>query len=274
MLRAIIAAMLLGTLLTGTGVAEPSADALRGWRDWATGAVDQPPQGIEPFSALAERLRESIADRRTDGPDLEALDRDAGLERAANAFAIDLLRRDFMTHESPEGLAPQDRMALLARRFGGVTGENIAEHEGLSLDQLRSQVGPLALKLADGFMASPGHRENILRADYTHEAIAAYVQGERLVVVHVFGARRLLLEEPVDFEQSAGGSLDLALADGDAPAAYAYRAHGQPLDDVVVLEPSSDEIAVDPGLFQLMLMFPGDEPNSFEVADGPWIEVQ
>ncbi|MDX1541196.1 MAG: CAP domain-containing protein, partial [Geminicoccaceae bacterium] len=250
-MRGVLALLLLVTAapcpaLAAEGTPEP--EALIEWRDWATAALDQPPADIQPLPAFSERLRELIAERRTEGTGLEPLERDDGLERAADAHAVDMLRRDFMAHESPEGLGPGARVALLARQFGGIVGENLAEHEGLDADQIEAQLGPLALKIADGFMASPGHRENILRPDYTHEAIGTFVQGERLVVVHMFGARSILLEQPVEFEQAGGSDLELRAAAGNDLVGYAYRAHGQPVEELVVLEPSSTEIVVDPGL--------------------------
>lgn len=273
----IIALLLLiasapGPLAAADGT--PDQRALLSWRNWATSALDQPPDGIKALPAFTERLRELIAERRTEGTGLQPLEHDDGLQRAADAHAIDMLRRDFMAHDGPDGLTPGDRVALLARRYGGIVGENLAEHEGLTADQISSQLGPLALKIADGFMESPGHRENILRPDYTHEAIAAYAQGERLVLVHVFGARSVLLARPVDFQQPSGGDLVLETTSGQELAGYAYRAHGQPVEELVVLEPSSTEIVVDPGLYQLMFMLEGDSANSFKVADGPWIQVR
>lgn len=260
--------------LVGAAEGDPGEQALLGWRAWATGVLEDARAGIQPVPGLVERLRALIADRRTEGTDLSTLESDEGLDKAAEAHAIDLLRRGFMAHENPDGLGPSERVALLARRFGGIVGENIAEHEGLGLEQIEAQVGPLALKIADGFMASPAHRDNILRADYSHEALAAFIQGERLVVVHVFGDRSILLDEPVAFDQPRGGDLALGAASGKRLDGYAYRAHGQPLDELVVLEASSTEIVVDPGLYQLMFLFGGASESSFMVADGPWIEVR
>lgn len=265
--------VLLAPPLAARSDAAPAPEALREWRAWAVSAVEHPPGGIQPFPALAERLRELIAKRRADAAGLEPLAPDQGLERAARAHAIDMLRRGFMAHENPDGLTVSDRVALLARGFVGIAGENLAEHEGLALADLEAQVGPLAVKMADGWMASEGHRANILRPDYTHDAISAFVQGARLVIVHVFGARLAALETGLEFEQPAGGVLPLAFADRQ-PSGYAYRAHGQPVEDLVVLEPTSSEIAVDPGLYQLMFLFPSDREGSFDVADGPWIDVR
>lgn len=258
--------------------AEAFASAARDWRAWAVAALENPPAGIEDFPELAARLERLISERRAQaGQDLDPLEHDDGLRRAALAHAYDMLRRDFMAHESPGGLAAGERVGLLARRFAGLAGENLAEHEGLSQDQLAAQLGPLALKLADGFMASPGHRDNILRPDYTHQALAAASQDERLVVVHVFGGREALLAEPLPFEVESGAriALDFAAArGGKTPAGFAFQAPGQPVEELVVLELSSSEVVVDPGLWRLEFMLPTGEEGRFQVADGPFIDVR
>jgi uncharacterized protein YkwD len=271
--------LLLALLLAGGSAhaADPAPEDLLTWREWAVAALDPSPPEAEAWPALADRLRELIDERRASEADLPPLAVDDGLQRAANAHARDMLRRDFMAHENPEGLGVDDRTALLARRFVGITGENIAEHTGLRLDQLDGQIGPLALKITDGWMASPGHRENILRPDYTHAAISAFAAGERLVVVQVFGSLRALLAEPLVFEHGQGDRLNLSMATESPtprPTRYGLRAADQVVEELVVLDLASDEVAVDPGLFQLMLLFPEEQDGRFAVADGPWLEVR
>ena len=252
------------------------AQSARTWRAWADAALESPPEGMRSFPALAQRLMTLLNERRTsEGRDLAALEVDPGLERAAQAHAFDMLRRDFMAHESPEGLQPGDRVGLLAPRYIGGVGENVAEHEGLGADALDDQLGPLAVKLADGFMASPGHRENIVGADYSHHGLAAATQDDRLVVVHVFGARRAVLADPLPFQSEVGAKLPLAFEEaGGTPARFAFKAPDQATEQVVVLELSSNTVSVEPGLWRLLFMFEGDGPNVFQVTDGPFIDVE
>lgn len=251
------------------------AETARAWRAWAVDALQSPPDGIRLYPELAERLLELINERRTGaGEGLAALTSAPGLERTAQAHAIDMLRRDFIGHANPDGLQPGDRVGLLARRYVGSVGENVAEHEGLARDALASQLGPLAVKLADGFMASPGHRENIVRPDYTHQGLAAATAGDRLVVAHVFGLRRALLTEELAFQVQTGASLPLTFEQDSAePAGFAFKQPNQPVDEVVVLELSSNTVSVEPGLWRLVFMFQGGRAGVYQVADGPFIEV-
>jgi uncharacterized protein YkwD len=143
---------------------------------------------LEP---LARRLVELTAVRRREADaDLEPLETDPELLPPARAQALDMLERGYFDHVTPGGLDPSDRVALLHRRLVGGVGENLAEHRGLSAEQVEAQVGPLAVKIMDGLMQSPEHRENILNSEYTHLAIAGVAKGEGLVVVQLFEAPR------------------------------------------------------------------------------------
>lgn len=77
---------------------------------------------------------------------------------AAQGHSDDMARRNYFNHRSPEGQGPADRL-----RAHGVTyramGENIAQHPGTPRDVLA------------GWLASPGHRQNLERCSYTHHGI-------------------------------------------------------------------------------------------------------
>ena len=70
-----------------------------------------------------------------------------------------MYRRNYYDHDSPEGKSVADRY----QRFGGskwkLTEENIARCEGCTAPPTRATVE----ELQEGWMNSPGHRENILR---------------------------------------------------------------------------------------------------------------
>jgi hypothetical protein len=168
-------------------------------------------------------------------------------------------------------------VALLHRRLAGGVGENLAEHKGLAAEQLKVQIGPLAVKIMDGLIQSPGHRENILNPDYTHLAIAAVAKGERVMVVQLFEGRRALLAEPLPLHVSRGEKLPLKFEQGQGlavPAEYAYARPGQPVQELVTLDLSSNEVAVEPGAYFLKFLFPNEQTDRFEVGDGPAIFVR
>lgn len=77
---------------------------------------------------------------------------DERLRSAARGHSRDMARRKFCAHENPDGLAPADRMR--AQNYPDPGGENVA----------RGQENPRSVM--DAWMKSPGHRANLLNADF------------------------------------------------------------------------------------------------------------
>jgi uncharacterized protein YkwD len=215
---------------------EADRSALEDYAIWANRALKSLPEGVQLLEPLARRLVEltSVRRREADG-ELAPLETDPELLPAARAHALDMLERGYFDHVTPGGLDPSDRVALLHRRLVGGVGENLAEHRGLSAEQLEAQVGPLAVKIMDGLMQSPAHRENILNWEYTHLAIAAVAKGEGLVVVQLFEARRALLAERLPLHVRQGEKLPLKFEQGQGPRSTPTRP-GQSVQGLVTLD--------------------------------------
>lgn len=269
--------LVLGFTLTGAVGRAEAADRSTavGYAQWAETVVASPPPGTRFLGDLERQLLD-LADRRRmeSAPSLEA---DPGLELAARAHALDMLERDYMDHVGPDGRDVAERVAILHRRFIGGTGENLAEHEGLEVEELAGQAGPLAVKIVDGWMASPGHRQNLLEPEYTHHGLAAAGKGDRLVIVQVFGRQRALLEQPLPLEVERGTELPLAVeATGAAPAPqkFAFAPPGKPADELVTLDLSSNQVVVEPGDYRLRFFTPTGREGYFEIADGPLLVVR
>ncbi|KQS73474.1 CAP domain-containing protein [Modestobacter sp. Leaf380] len=73
---------------------------------------------------------------------------DTGLAAVARAHSADMRDRGYFSHTTPDGLSPWDRAA--AAGVSGASGENIAKGYGD------------AASVMAGWMASQGHRDNIL----------------------------------------------------------------------------------------------------------------
>jgi uncharacterized protein YkwD len=121
---------------------------------------------------------------------LTELEPHPGLALAARAHAADQSIRHYFAHESPDGFGPTERVGLLARTFLGLPGENIADCQGRWL-------GVAPQVLMDSWMDSPGHRDNVLRARFTHLGLGAVQNGRRTLAVAVFGQRFAELNEPL-----------------------------------------------------------------------------
>lgn len=139
---------LLGPGFTHLGLAH--ADA--GDRYW-TALWARPLTPGELSRTVAEVVALTNAERARAG--LAPLAADPPLARAAQAHCADMVARDFYAHTCPDGSRPWDRAARAGSRQRAI-GENIACGR-------RSPA-----EVVDGWMNSPGHRANILKADFTH----------------------------------------------------------------------------------------------------------
>lgn len=100
----------------------------------------------------------------------------AQLAQAARAYSTDMATRNFFSHYSPEGTTVADRVALAGYGFA-VVGENVAWGQ------------KDARQVMNAWMASRGHKANILSPAYTEigVGVAADKRGN-LVWTQNFGA--------------------------------------------------------------------------------------
>jgi len=121
--------------------------------DWAYGCFtggDVQTRNDIFFLVNRERLRE----------ELSPLACDFRLSEIAQAHAMDMARRGYFSHISPEGKSPFDRL-----RDAGVTYRLAAENIAWRYRDARSVV--------KGWMNSAGHRRNIL-GDFTKAGVGSY----------------------------------------------------------------------------------------------------
>jgi uncharacterized protein YkwD len=150
---------------------------------------------------------------------------DPELARAARAQAADMAARHFFGHESPEGFTPIDRAGLLVRTMMGVFGENLAY-----------QTGPPGFvtprNCFQGWENSPGHRANLLRADYTHVGHGVVRIKDLWYSAAVFGGRAASLDQPMPLHAD-GPQINAALiaAHPALPAYFVSEPEAQPTGD-------------------------------------------
>jgi uncharacterized protein YkwD len=123
----------------------------------ATGGVDPGARSGPASFARVERAIRACANRNRRAAGLDALSPSSVLDRAARLHARDMAVQGFFDHVDPQGRDPADRVAIFdGRHEFTFVGENIAAGY------------PSAQASCAGWMASPGHRANILEPDYTH----------------------------------------------------------------------------------------------------------
>ncbi len=107
---------------------------------------------------------------------LPPLAKEGRLAAVAQAYSADMLRRGFFSHTNPEGLTVRDRLSPYFSGSIRSFGENIWEGSNLSAANREA----LARYIMNAWMASPGHRENILDADYTHLGVGVTAVGREI----------------------------------------------------------------------------------------------
>jgi uncharacterized protein YkwD len=138
--------------------------------------------GNQPLPELKALALELVnRDRQVNG--LPPLVEDPLLSQVAQRHAEDMLARQFYDHVNPDGQDPSDRFIAAGGQVGA--GENIMQQKGTI---------PMALSLGlveeyqQGWMDSPGHRENLLTPHYTTfgYGIVASPTGTEIYAVQLF----------------------------------------------------------------------------------------
>lgn len=95
------------------------------------------------------------------------------LARAARAHSRDMGARRYFAHDTPDGLDPSKRIVRAGYPAAGVTvGENLAWGE---------EAAGTPSEIVEGWMDSPGHRANVLRAEFTEIGIGMAYEPPRPV---------------------------------------------------------------------------------------------
>lgn len=116
--------------------------------------------GQAPNSFLTQKGTITETNKQRTENNLPALKENAKLDEAAKSKAQDMFARQYFEHVSPAGIGPAD----LAKSAGYdyiIIGENLA------LGNFENDK-----KLVEAWMASPGHRANILNNKYTEIGVA------------------------------------------------------------------------------------------------------
>ena len=99
---------------------------------------------------------------------------------AARGHSADMLNRNYFSHTDPQGRTLKER--LPANLAICQWGENIWTGSGYD----PRQVQYLAQVIMDGWMKSPGHRENILAPGYTHLGVGVMAKNREIKATQVF----------------------------------------------------------------------------------------
>ena len=162
----------------------------------APGPMQKPQPAMSP-----ERLEKAIhalINRERGAQGLEPLAWDGPLAAVARGHSRDMAKRSYFSHDSPEGDTFQTRYrkaryrcALRISNTIHLGAENIARGSlyasttvvnGMKYFNWRSEE-QIARATVEGWMASPGHRANILTAHWKHEGIGLVVARDQKVYI-------------------------------------------------------------------------------------------
>lgn len=147
-------------------------------------------------SILPAVIVELTNDERDDGQ-LGTLHRSAILDRAATLKAQDMARKQYFSHNSPEGVTPWYWFGQAGYTFVHA-GENLAIHFSDSGD------------VVDAWMESPTHRANIMNGKYTEIGVGTaegtYQGFDTVYVVQLFGTPAAVANEPVSVAAAANNA--------------------------------------------------------------------
>ena len=138
------------------------------------------PVPAAPIS-IAEVTLETNKERRENGQNLLAENQKLNL--AADFKMRDMFTRQYFNHYAPDGTSGIQELLVRFDYSYMMAGENLA------FGNFRS-----ARELVEGWMASPGHRANILNSSYRDIGVAAgydVFEGRKTIIaVQIFGAPR------------------------------------------------------------------------------------
>lgn len=161
-------------------------------------------QNLQPAIAptdLAKRIHAQINERRAKHG-LRTLRWNNSLSRIALKHSRDMANRNYLGHDTPEGISFSDRYRQAGYTCEIRIGNQVhAGAENLALGRLYNSmitrngvadyhwnsVQQIALNTVDGWMNSPGHRENILAPHWRQEGIGIEIgPGNRIYITQNF----------------------------------------------------------------------------------------
>jgi len=156
---------------------------------------------IDPFN-LELRIHELINAERTSRK-LAALKMEDRLSEVARTHSRDMSNRSFFDHINPDGKGPSDRGRALGyqcrKYIGDVIYEGLSENifqnnlynrvifNGANATYEWNTTEKIAESTVKGWMASPGHRQNILTSRYQREGIGVFITpSDQVLITQLF----------------------------------------------------------------------------------------
>lgn len=136
----------------------------------------------DPMSAISKAIIDLVNEERSEAG-RTPLECEAGLTRAAQKHSTWMAEKRKLSHTGKNGSDFFERIRDEHPGFFGSGAENIyMRHIGSRETDAQKD----AEAIVSGWMASPGHRRNILSADKSHIGVSVARGGDRLYATQVF----------------------------------------------------------------------------------------
>jgi uncharacterized protein YkwD len=240
-----------------------------GLPSWFAPQAARPPAGaISYLDSVETRILEFVnEERRNQG--LSPLQLDETLRAIARNHDDDMLARGFFGHGNPSGEGPADRIERQHRRLIGMTGENIWESSG----DYPSRHPDLAAEIMRAWMNSPGHRENILRKEYTHLGVGVCAAGREIRATQEFAGIQALLTHPLPATVKSGSAVDLSNTGNRSADMFDIWSKQKGLALARPARIAGARLEAPPGVYVVRFYFVRT-PGSFAIYEGPSIEIR
>jgi uncharacterized protein YkwD len=137
------------------------------------------------MSALERRIFTLVQDERHRiNPAAKPLVLDPELFGVAKQRSRDMAARNYIAHNSPEGVSASSLIMDEDQSFQGLLGENLAAQPFNK--QYGVDVNIYARRLVDTWLSSPAHKANLAYAPYDRSAVGAAVGGDTIYVIQLF----------------------------------------------------------------------------------------
>ncbi len=107
---------------------------------------------------------------------LNTLKQNERLVLIAREYSYNMASKNFFAHISPEGETLAERACAVGRPYK-LVGENLFKTTNIK--------NPLSI-VVKGWMESPGHRENIMRSQFTETGVGVWKKGNEYYFTQVF----------------------------------------------------------------------------------------
>lgn len=283
---------LIGSLLGGCGSLNMRCDG--GGKGYSCNMVDGPPERhtrttyqpawSDEYHDLASRRQDvnayvfKMTNETREERGRLAVKEDETLTQNACWHNQDMIAHEYFAHTDSDDREPWDRVHREHRRLIGEVSENT--YSGVPVSD--QPVEAFAEKIMTAWMNSPGHRDNLLTAKWTHLGVCVSEDTTESRATQVFARVQAYLDEPLPWTMAPGASQTVSIslvAANRQPERYAFIPPNQSVHPEFnrVSKPFDGHLTVpsEPGKYNLHVMIPDDDgrPRTF-VGPRVWVKPE